>query len=288
MRALFSHLSQDTAKAYALVLTSMGIPCRTAIDGTHWTVTVAPRHRQMAVRAISLYLKENPPQANRISPPAFLGAKSFSALYVGVVLVLIHAMIVPGFEHQVFVGVFGADAAQILDGGLYRCVTALLFHADWVHLLGNLAALTLFGTVVAILYGWGMGWLLILICGAAGNLMTALWYQQDHLAVGASTAIFGAVGLCAVLNFHLHVRGAGPSWRSWMPLAGGLALLGFLGTSPRSDLAAHLFGFLAGLLFGWLSLRFRQLRQWPLQLVASGAAIGITAACWLWGLAYSG
>ena len=205
-----------------------------------------------------------------------------------VVLVLIHTMIVPGYEHQVFTKALGADASQILDGGLYRCVTALLLHADWVHLLGNLAALTLFGTVVAMLYGWGMGWLLILICGAAGNLMTALWYQQNHLAIGASTAVFGGVGLCAVLNFHLRARNERRSWRTWMPLAGGLALLGFLGTSPRSDLAAHLFGFLGGLFLGGVYLHFRQSRGWPLQLIASAIAIGTTAACWLWGVAYSG
>ena len=288
MRSLFSGLSQDTARAYALVLASMGIPSRTRYNGTCWTVTVAAHHRRGAVRAVSLYLKENPPQPGIPRAAVFYGPKSYSAVYVGAVLVLIHTMIAPGYEYQVFVKAFGADAAQILSGERFRCVTALLLHADWVHLLGNLAALALFGTVTAMLYGWGMGWLLILVCGASGNLLTALWYQQGHLAVGASTAVFGGVGLCAVFNFVLHARGGGCSWRSWLPLAGGLALLGFLGTSPRSDLAAHLFGFICGLFAGGAYLCFRQSRAWPLQLAASAIAVGTIAACWLRGMAYNG
>lgn len=288
MGPLFSRLSQETARSYALVLTAMGIPSRTLFDGLHWSLSVTSAHRRTAIRAISLYLKENPPQQPRRGFYPLSGPRSFSAIYVAGVLALIHVTIVPGYEHQVFVNTLGADAGKILDGDLYRCVTALLLHGDWVHLLGNLVALSLFGTVVAVSYGWGMGWLLILSGGAAGNLITALWYQQYHLAVGASTAVFAGVGLCSVLNLRLRALSGSRSWRSWMPLAGGVALLGFLGTSPRSDLMAHLAGFLSGLALGWIDLRFRRYRHWPLQLCAACTAIGAIAASWCYGVFYSG
>jgi rhomboid protease GluP len=288
MGPLFSRLSQETARSYALVLTAMGIPSRTVFDGLHWSLSVTSAHRRTAIRAISLYLKENPPQQPRRGFYPLSGPRSFSAIYVTGVLALIHGTIVPGYEHQVFVNTLGADAGKILDGDLYRCVTALLLHADWVHLLGNLVALTLFGTVVAVSYGWGMGWLLILSGGAAGNLITALWYQQYHLSVGASTAVFAGVGLCSVLNLRLRALSGSRSWRSWMPLAGGVALLGFLGTSPRSDLMAHLAGFLSGLALGWIDLRFRRYRDGPLQFCAACIAIGAIAATWCYGVFYSG
>jgi hypothetical protein len=38
-----------------------------------------------------------------------------------------------------------------------------------------------------------------------------------------------------------------------VPLAAGLALLGMLGSDPRSDLGAHFFGFLAGAVLGALA-----------------------------------
>ncbi len=288
MGSLFSRLTLQTARSYGLVLTAMGIPYTTEYNSTYWSLTVDTRHRRQAIRAVHLYLQENPPRpASRPGPP-LPGKRSFSALYVAAILGLVHAMIVPGYEYRVFISALGADAAKIIDGDIFRCVTALLLHADWAHLLGNIAALSLFGTVVAVLYGWGMGWLLILASGATGNLMTAVWYQHHHLAVGASTAVFGAVGLCAVMSAYWRARAADRSWRSWVPLAGGLALLGFMGTSPQSDLAAHLFGFLCGLGAGWLDLRFRRYRKWPLQLIAAGLAIATISGCWLWGVLYSG
>lgn len=46
--------------------------------------------------------------------------------------------------------------------------------------------------------------------------------------------------------------------RAWLPLAGGLALLGFLGSSAHTDITAHLFGFLAGAVLGlFYTLRFK-------------------------------
>ena len=40
--------------------------------------------------------------------------------------------------------------------------------------------------------------------------------------------------------------------KAWLPLAGGLALLGFIGAGEHSDLTAHAFGFTAGIGLGIL------------------------------------
>ena len=98
--------------------------------------------------------------------------------------------------------------------------------------------------------GSGVGWLMILASGIFGNLMNALAYETGHMSVGASTAVFGAVGiLCAFQAVNAARTGKG--WkRTALVFGSGLALLAFLGTSARSDVGAHLFGFLCGVLMG--------------------------------------
>lgn len=214
---------------------------------------------------------------------------TWSALYIAPVLAVIHWAIRPGHEHRVFAEHLGADARLIVGGEIYRCVTALFLHQDWPHVVNNMAGAILFGTVVASVCGWGVGWLMILLSGAFGNLLTALWYERAHLSIGASTAVFGALGLCVALNLWRTARNARPSWRMWLPLAGGLALLGFLGGSPHSDLMAHLCGFACGLLIGGVYGLVRR-TPWdvPIQFGAAGVGMAIIALSWIWGVAGSG
>jgi membrane associated rhomboid family serine protease len=55
------------------------------------------------------------------------------------------------------------------------------------------------------------------------------------------------------------------------PLACGLALLGLLGSGPRSDLAAHFFGFVAGIVMG---AAYGKFIQHPLQTLYQVISIG--------------
>jgi hypothetical protein len=69
--------------------------------------------------------------------------------------------------------------------------------------------------------------------GNLGNALTALAYwPQEHRSLGASTAVFGALGLLVGDALWLLLRRrAGRSWWKWMlPLGAGLSLLAFLGT----------------------------------------------------------
>jgi membrane associated rhomboid family serine protease len=148
---------------------------------------------------------------------------------------------------------FGSSAVHIVNGEFYRTVTSLMLHNGTAHLAGNMVGVALFGTAVCTITGVGIGWLMILTAGAGGNLCNAFFYHSGHLSVGASTAVFGAVGiLCSEQFFKRYARGQGQKIKAWIPLAGGLALLGLLGTGVRSDLMAHLFGFLVGLVVGFV------------------------------------
>ncbi len=281
MKVLFARLSREKARIYGLTLASVGISHQIQRRGRKWAITVSTYHRAAAIEAIALYLSENPSQQPPKHPLVAPGVKTYSAFYIVPFLALIHWAVTPGFEHQVFVDTLGADAAQMMSGDLYRSITALLLHKDWAHVVNNMAAMALFGTVAASICGWGVGWLMILLSGAAGNMATAAWYQHGHVAIGASTAVFGALGICVALNLWRHARIPQPSWRMWLPLAGGLALLGFLGGSPHSDVMAHLSGFGSGLVigagYGW---NCKQPPGFAVQLAAAIAGVGMIVVCW--------
>ena len=289
MKPIFARLHDDTARTYDLVLRSAGIPCQRHLSQRYWVISVPVCHRRDAIKAISLYLTENSPQTSTDQTIEAPVLTTWSALYIAPILALVHWAIRPGYEHRVFVKLLGADAERIVFGELYRCVTALFLHQDWPHVVNNMAGMLLFGTVAASACGWGVGWLMILLSGALGNLLTALWYGQAHLAIGASTAVFGALGVCVALNLWLYARKSRRSWRMWMPLAAGLALLGFLGGSPHSDLMAHLTGFGCGGAIGALNGWWRpRPMQSGVQWIAGMAGMGIIALSWIWGIAASG
>ena len=122
-----------------------------------------------------------------------------------------------------------------------------MLHADVVHLVGNVVAMAVLASAVCRLLGPGLGAALLVLSGVGGNTLNAVLRSGPHVSVGASTSIFGAVGILAGVAI---LRARSPRRRPWVPLAAGLALLGFLGTGEHADLAAHFFGFQVGLGFG--------------------------------------
>lgn len=284
MPRLFANLTEASAKTYGLVLSASHIPYRIEATDHHFCIDVEPKHRSAACRAIARYLEENKSfGANEpvsLSPPV---QKTWSAVFVALFLIVVHWAIGPGTVRQMFIHNFGADASHILAGNLFRCVTALLLHSDALHLLSNIFGVVIFGTAVASHCGWGVGWLMILLAGATGNWMTAGWYRQAHLSIGASTAVFAAVGLSAALMSRIYSKRYKRSWRSWTPVAGGLALLAWMGAAQHTDLAAHLFGFVSGLLFGFVYNRWFRLAAWPMQFICAILSAVLVAGCCIWG-----
>ncbi|MDZ4199577.1 MAG: rhomboid family intramembrane serine protease, partial [Kiritimatiellia bacterium] len=191
-----------------------------------------------------------PPEENRS------GSGAGSSFWVSAFLILFYAWFGPYESGSLLLRRAAADSGAILSGEFWRTITALTIHADPEHLGGNLLSLFLLGWAVCRIFGSGLGWSLILLAGIAGNTATAIWTAGNHLSVGASTACFGALGILTGVRL---TRRSGEirnplSFRNrdWIPLAAGLAVLALFGTGPRSDLAAHAFGFGLGTLLGAL------------------------------------
>jgi len=180
--------------------------------------------------------------------------------------------------------------AIVRNHEVWRVVTALTLHADVMHLAGNAVASLVFVTALGRWLGGGLALAATLLCGAAGNLLTAYIYASSHNVVGASTSTFAALGVLGGLQFvrRVRVRSVGRLRRALLGIAAALGLLAMLGMGERSDVVAHAtglgFGIGAGLLFGILLKR-------PARLWAQGIALLCTVAvlvgAWLWAFHHS-
>ncbi len=248
----FKNLSADLADSYGLVLSSSGISHRSEKGEYGWDILVNDTEYEKALNAIEQYLKENQDFHPTDDPLCYEYHKTFTGLWVSAILLACHVAITIGYDSGVFIRTYGSSAFRILRGELYRSVTSLMIHANVLHLVGNVLGIAIFGTAVCTITGWGVGWLMILVSGTAGNLLNAVLYKTGHLSVGASTAVFGAIGILAAQQFFKKFRLPGQRMRAWLPLGGGLALLSILGSGKYADLTAHLFGFMAGIILGAL------------------------------------
>jgi membrane associated rhomboid family serine protease len=250
MIELYENMSADRADLCALILRASGIPFRLRKQGNGYGIWVQQRDYQRASYAVEAYFQENRPE-NISRETVFKGLDHGQAgLWAAGAIAVVYAAVARVENvHEVW-NDFGAAAWKILDGELYRVVTALMLHADSVHLLGNMAGLAIFATAVCHFAGWGAGMLMVLLSGALGNLVNAVLHESGHMSIGASTSVFGAIGILSGYQFLRRKNSRRQKAAAWLPLACGLALLGFLGSGAHVDLAAHLFGFLVGIFIG--------------------------------------
>lgn len=147
---------------------------------------------------------------------------------------------------------------QVFQHGQYwRLFTALFLHADFGHLLSNTVAGFFVVSVMLGLVGNRRGWLLLGLSAVLGNLFTATIHLNGaYQSLGASTAVFAALGLITGRSAHLACFASPPHrWRGLLiSLATGLGLLALFGSGGlQTDLGAHLGGFAAGTLASFIS-----------------------------------
>jgi len=241
----------DGLNILSLVLSAADITHRVNyISSKSMEIYVSSRDKEKADREITAYLSENrnwPPQAT--PPETTIIFRAMSPLVVG--LLLLFYNVTGGWQAESLWFAAGAgDSQKILFAGeIYRLVTALTLHADLVHLLSNCFLGALLLHYFLQLTGNGIGLFSMLFTGALANYLNVLAHGPGHHFVGFSTAIFSVIGMLCTIGF------AAKTMRYilhfLMPIMGGLALLALLGSSgERTDLGAHLFGLLCGLVFG--------------------------------------
>jgi rhomboid protease GluP len=276
------------AREAALGLAAKDIPYSIDRMGREWVIRVDTEHADAARSELAAMEAER--QQRKIAPPAPVLEK------VRPLPIFIALWVLSGFffAQQTLPASWTDSGVAISrrivgEGEWWRCITALTLHGDLPHLIANLGTGLLFAAFLQPLLGTGWTWVLILLSGTLGNLINAWGYRNAaHGSLGASTAVFGALGILVGLEFwakwsHPDHRNR---WTLVVPVGAGLALLAYLGVgdeSKRVDITAHLFGLVAGVPLGVLAgmLRLRQRTNERMQVVLAASVFFVVALSWM-------
>ncbi len=283
MRVVFESRNRQACAERALVLESLRIPYEIVDDDLSCALVVPAEHSAEAAEQLRRYDAENVPRRRRSRPRV--------EYFDGVPGLLAYVLALVGVGFLAANDAFSTDwrSAGRVDGALvragewWRTVTALTLHSGMQHLVGNLIFGAFFGLFAGRLLGSGVAWLAILVAAAAGNTLNTMLLTPQHWSIGASTAVFAALGIVA-----------GHVWRAKLmrqdrwpyrvgPIVGGLALLMYTGTGDaNTDVGAHLFGFVCGFAAGMLLVPLRsRLNDDRLQVGSALAAAAILAVAWI-------
>ena len=248
---IYRSARRSACEERAFVLAAVGIPSAIRADGAAFLLEVGDVQMHLALSELAHYEAESRP-----SPPAPPPPRGHPYAWIGC---LVYVAVLLGVAHAIANGLVRLDAfdlgelnaARVQGGQWWRAWTALTLHLDPGHLAANLGAGVWFGYLAARELGSGSSWFLIVNGAALANWLEAQLGPATHRAVGASTAVFTALGMLAAhswrTRFHLPQRWA----LRWAPLVAGVVLLGWLGSAGEgTDLVAHATGFIVGVLIG--------------------------------------
>jgi rhomboid protease GluP len=292
-KAVFYSLDRAQCNERAFVLNAVGIAAAVGFDGLQYFLEVSEPEAERALAHLTQYESERrprpaPPPPIPTLPNAWVGCTIYAIVLIGIGLLVSN-----GVWRLDSFDVGELDGARVQGGQWWRAWTALTLHLDGSHLVANLAAGIWFGYLAAGQIGSGITWLLIVTGAAAANLIEGALGPPEHRSVGASTAVFTALGLLAAYSWRLRASTAQRWALRWAPLVGGVVLLGWFGTGGgdeinqvvHTDVVAHALGFLVGVLLGalaaqaWARRLSVRLPQW---LAGLGAVASIAIA---WGFA---
>ncbi|WP_428559238.1 MAG: rhomboid family intramembrane serine protease [Solidesulfovibrio sp. DCME] len=284
------------ARDWAYVLSARGIPHSLRRDGPGWRLFVPSRRAAEALEEIRAYAQERAdiplpdPEAAPPRPSAFWPVLAVMGIVAGLWGFLLGNTSL--FGRSVPWRAIGAgDSAAMLAGQWWRAATALWLHADPAHLFGNAASAALFLSLLCRETGLGLGFFLTVAAGVGGNVLKVLIQGPGLHFLGASTAVFGALGALGGLG----LSGFHPAASTRRALTAGavLMLLAMLGAGSEDtglvDLAGHFFGFACGAALG-LAFGRRLCRAGKPGAAgqAAFAALAVAVPLAAWGLALAG
>lgn len=281
-RVVFESRNRQQCSDRALVLASAGIPYEVVDDGISCALVVPAEFSTAAVEELRLYEDENPPLAPK--PKKRIVYQEALPGVVGYVLVvcLVAGMAGYSFFGSDWLAAGRVDGVLIRDGEWWRTITSLTLHGDIQHLLGNLVFGIFYGIFAGRLLGPGVAWLSVVVAAALGNTLNTLLLDVSHRSIGASTAVFAMLGILSGYVFRARLMAQDRWSTKYGPIIGGFALLMFTGTGgERTDIGAHLMGFVCGLGTGVVLTLIRNMPAPPrTQFRAGVTAICLVALAW--------
>lgn len=280
---IFRSARAAACRERALVLRATGVEHAVRRVAREWVLVVPTPRAVDAARELDAYAAENHDWPQR-HPSLPRHRYAFNGVVTSVAVLL---LVEVASRHQVL-GRSWLDAGRIdsdlvRQGEWWRSVTALTLHLGVGHLVGNLLLGSLLALIAGRQLGGGLAWFSIVVAGAAGNVVSGFVQLPGHTAVGASTAVFAALGLVGALNWRQrHEHGMRRAVR-WAPLVVAAVVLAYTGAGgARTDVISHLTGFLAGVALGAYYggftpvVRFGPRGQWLLGL----GTLALVGAAW--------
>ena len=263
--------SPALVRELSLVLSSVGVRHRVVQGSGGRHILVQPKDADWALHELANYQAENtgrarvPERRVRVFDGAWIAIGS----YVCTLLIFFRLDFGRAFGID-WKAIGRADAGAMLHGELWRGTTALGLHGDLGHLASNLVFGSLFIGFLAQVIGPGPALLVTLLAGSLGNLLNAAVIGAPHFSVGASTAVFAAVGALAATQWFRRLSIGSNAAAKVLPFIAAALLLGFYGvgktefspvtgiTRPlddNTDVGAHFAGFLCGIALGALAAK---------------------------------
>jgi rhomboid protease GluP len=284
-----SGMSAQRVRIWSLVLSSQFIDHRVNGSRDDWQIWVQSESADAARTQIKSYEGENAEWAITWLPArTFSAAQASFLVLAGIAIMHAASAFGVGVSRSVWVSVGSADAGLFLRGELWRVVTALTLHGDVLHLMSNVVVGGFFVLWLCKEVGPGLGWMAVLLSGTIGNAVNSVVQSPLHNSIGASTAVFGAIGILSGLRAH---ESATASRSVVIPLMTGIILLAFLGSGgesggARTDIGAHLFGLVSGAAIGAILSSWLKSHAVPVglsQRVLGVAAVLLPVSAWAWG-----
>jgi membrane associated rhomboid family serine protease len=150
---------------------------------------------------------------------------------------------------------FGMLFGDLAYSEPWRLLAAVFLHFGLIHIGVNMLSLANLGRTLEPHFGSARFVIIYVVTGILGFVVSQWWYGFSPPTAGASGAIFGLVGaFVGVLFARRH-----PNWTR--VLVNNLIFAAIIGLAMPANTAAHLGGFVAGMVIGALFERERQPRR---------------------------
>ena len=249
--------SRKAAQEAALVLRAMGLEHQLVGSPDGWSILVPTSAAPEAAAELRGYQDENAFWPPKQIPFQQVSNGRLGGVIYGLLMITLFPIGQDGLAGRNWYEAGLVDGQRLREGEWERLVTALTLHADLPHLAGNLLFGIGFGILASHTLGSGLAWFLALSAGALGNWINVMVSDPNHRSLGASTAVFGLLGVMSSYEWVRRKHLPLVALRRVAPLMGAAVLLGYLGMGSgdgagRVDIGAHVFGFLGGIGLGAL------------------------------------
>ena len=136
--------------------------------------------------------------------------------------------------------------ALVKNKEYFRVLTSIFLHIGVLHLLMNMYSLYILGKQVESFYGHIKTFIIFILSGICGNLLSIILMNSNTISAGASGAIFGLMGALLYFAYNQRTYMADALKREILPVL--IINLLFTFSIPSINMFAHIGGLIGGII----------------------------------------